>query len=172
MNNILDIVAKLSQILIGFVGLAIAFYTLVINKDLVFRNSLRNKQIEELCHLRQIMFDVWFAVFYVKENADNIRSLSGAVVDFQREQPDSWARYQTFHKNCMELFYKLQFPDYYLFPKWLNYKELHALHEITQQFAPFTILSLINKTGGEVKLWQDELLKGIDLLDKSLKAKS
>ena len=165
----LTIISKSCEIFFYVGSILIASYTLIVNRSAIFKNTLQEKQIEELCHLRQVVFDVWFDVYFVKGWADNIKALDRSLLEFEKEQPDDWSQYQKFKINCMELFYKLQFPEYYLFPKQLDYKKLSPLHTKTSQFVPFTINALINKDKNDVLSWQQELLNSISYLDKLLR---
>lgn len=165
----LSTIGKVSQIIFDLGTLCIAAYTLIFNRNAIFKNTLQEKQIEELCHLREIIFDVWFLVYYVKGWADNIKLMNRSLLEFEKEQPDDWAQYQKFKKDCMELFYKLQTSDYYLFPKRLDYSNLKPLHSKITQFVPFSFNKLIDADNNQILSWQQELLNGMNYLDMLLK---
>jgi len=161
-------VSHITQIIVG--GLAI--YTLVVNKNLVFKNTLHNRQVEELCHLREILFQIWFDVYFVKGWADNIESLERSLGEFEKEQPDDWEQYLRFKRNSLEIFYKLDSKDYYLIPSWLEFQRLGALQKEMKKVIPFTIHALTQKSNDEVKALQQLLLDAIKLIDTALSKKA
>jgi hypothetical protein len=157
------------QILFYLFSLALAFYTLIVKRNEIFRNTLQNKQIEELGRLRAKLFDVWFNIYHVKGYADNIRTLNGSVADFQKEQPENWEQYQQYKNDSLELFYKLSFENYYLFPPKFERNKVSDLRDEMNKFVPFTIMNLIDKDSEEIKHYQDLLLKTINYFDTVIK---
>lgn len=150
-------------------SLGLAFYTLIYKRNEVFRNTLQNRQIDELGRLREKLFDVWFDIYYVKGFADNIHKPDRSIVEFQREQPDDWEQYQRYKKNSLAIFYKLGFEEYYLFPSKFDPKALSELRANMEGFAPFTIANLIEKDWEQIKYYQNLLLKSIGYFDKILR---
>lgn len=164
--------SQLTQIIATIGGVMLAFYTLVVNKNLVFKNTLQNQQIEELGHLREILFEIWFDVYFVKQWADNLKSLNRSLIEFEKEQPDSWTQYLRFKRNSLEIFYKLDSKDYYLIPSWIEFSRFEALRKEMGQMAPFTVHALMHKTNDEIKEWQRLLLDAMHLIDVALSKKA
>ena len=168
----MELISNITTIVVGLGGLGIAFYTLRINKDLIFKDSIRNKQIEELCSLREILFDILFDVYFVKEFAIQIKSLNLSLAEFEKSRPEDWDQFQRFRSNCMGMFYKLQFPKHYLIPKWVEFEKFRSLQETNKGFTPFTIHVLMDKEQEEVMEWQNEILSAINYIDAVLGSKA
>jgi len=168
----IEYLADLTQIVVGIGGLSLAIYTLVKNRDLIFKNSLRNRQLEEMCHLREKLFNIWFSLYYVKIWAAELESLGRSISEFEKEQPEDWQMFREYQKDSREVFYKFHMRGYYLFPKWLEHDEVADLPEMMKEFAPFTLSSHIHADPELTKGYPELLLKKIEYFDSILKKRS
>lgn len=164
----IDCIEKIVDIAVKAGGLFLAIYTLWYNKDAIFKNTLHNKQLEELEVIRRTLHDIWSNICDVKLDADAYKSLS----DFEKELPEGWQRYCKYKADSMSLRYKLSSEKYYLFPKWFDYSKVRDLYDEMTKYAPFTVLSLRGKSLDEIKVYQDLIMSKIGYLDEILKRKS
>ena len=167
----LDSASKLSGIVFGFAAMFLGFYTLVYRRNEVFRNSLHNKQVDELDHIRRTLHDVWVTVHQAKIMASLFKTTGMGLDDIREHMHEQWSHCKQYTLKSKELLYKISTPDYYLFPDWLDPKAFTDFYEDVNRFAPFTVSSLNDKADEEIKTYQDLLLRKIGHLDEKLRKK-
>lgn len=175
LSKILNVISLcVSGILAPSGGLILAYYTLVRNRDLIFRNSLHNKQIEYICKLRQAMFDLWFGTGFVALDAESLFRSNQSLDEFRDKNPEAWTRYEAFKANCMQIHYALQFPEHYAFPQWISVEKLSDLREMLKNLQPFTFTAL-NKFEkekvGNITNLRNAILGKMKIIDDSMKAR-
>lgn len=166
--ELLELIEKIVAITVGGGGFLLAFYTLVINRHAVFKNSLHNRQLEELEKMRSQLFKIFFNLHLLKISADAVQSENWSLEDLRKISPDDWQNFQAYKSDSMEMFYRLGFENNYLLPNWFDRSKFQDIYEEMKKFVPFTVHSLIQADGDELLKYQGLVGKKIDDLDKIL----
>ena len=135
----------------------------------VFRSDLRKRQLEELATIRQQLHDIWFELCYLPGTRDMMETSKWNLDDLRHNAPDQWEGYRRYSDCSRSLFYKLQYPSYFLFPPWLDAKRVAALKSAMSTFAPFTLMSSTTSEDAIRRQYLDTILAFIDYLDQQIK---
>ena len=122
-------------------ALFLAILVAVVRWKDVFRSDLRKRQLEELATVRRQLHDVWLQFYYLPFTRGVMETSSWNFDDLREHAPDEWEGYMLYSTCSRSLFRKLQSPNYFLFPRWLDTKEVASLKSAMSDFAPFTLLS-------------------------------
>lgn len=163
------IFSKIAGPIVSLLSFFLAAYVFVWNRDAIFRNTLHNRQIEELLSVRRKLHDVWFQVHSSKFWADNIKSLNRSVKDFQNEQAEDWAKHKKFQDDAIYVLYAFSHKNYCLFPRWIDSNAFEDLLASFKKLAPFTFLPLQKASSDEILQFQDILLRKIEYLDNEIR---
>lgn len=159
---------KIVSMSVGAGGLLIAFYTLVVNRRSVFRNSLQTRQLEDVSALRRELFEIFVRLRLLKNAAEGAKLAGWSIEDIKEKSPDDWRLFEEYKRNSMEVFYRLAFDHYYLLPKWIDREELRELRASMESFVPFTLASLLGRPFEDIQKHQTNIAKAIDYLDSRL----
>ena len=135
----------------------------------VFRSDLRKRQLEELAAVRQQLHDIWFELCYLPAIRGMLETNKWNLDDFRDNAPDEWKGYRRYSDCSRNLFYKLQYPSYFLFPPWLDAKRVATLKSAMFKFAPFTLMSSTTPEDVIRHQYLNEILAFIDYLDQQIK---
>lgn len=150
-------------------ALAIAVCVAVIRWRDVFRSDLRKRQLEELATVRQQLHDIWFELGYLSGTRRMMEINEWNLDDLRDNAPDEWAGYKRYSSCSRRVFYKLQYPGYFLFPTWLDTTRVATLKSSMFKFVPFTLVSSTNPTDVIRRQYLDDILAFIDYLDEQIR---
>lgn len=153
---------KIVSMFVGTGGLLIAFYTLVVNRRSVFRNSLQSRQLEDVAVLRRELFEIFIRLHLLQNAAEAAKRAGWSLEDIKEKSPDDWRLFEEYKHNSMEVFYRFAFDHYYLLPKWIDREELKELSVSMERFVPFTLASLLGRPFEDIKKHQATIAKTID----------
>ena len=166
--KIADILGKIGQFLFGLFASLLSFYALASKRKDVFKSELSKAQFQEMGRIRNLLNQIFFDVFYVKDFKYNLESSQCSLANMNREMPEQWEQFQNYKKNSNELFYKLLLPENYLIPKWIEPDKLTKHCNQMKQFAPFTVLATGDKKD-LVPEYQNSMLELIKYIDEQLR---
>lgn len=153
----------------GFVFAALAVCVAVIRRKDVFRSDLRKRQLEELLAVRQQLHDIWFELCYLPGLRSMLETNNWNLDDLRNNAPNEWEGYRRYSDCSRDLFYKLQYASYVLFPPWLDAKRVAALKSTMLKFAPFTLMSATTPEDVIRDQYLNEIQAFIDYLDQQIK---
>ena len=149
-------------------ALLLAVCVVVIRWKDVFRSDLRKRQLKELATIRQELHDIWFELCYLPATRDTLEINKWNLDDLRDKAPDQWEAYRRYSDYSRNLFYKLQYPSYFLFPPWLDAKRVATLKSAMSTFVPFTLMSSTNPEDAIRRRYLNEILAFIDYLDQQI----
>ena len=150
------------------VALLLAICVAVIRWKDVFRSDLRKRQLEELATVRQELHDIWFELCHLPATRDTLETNKWNLDDLRDKAPDQWEGYRRYSDCSRNLFYKLQYPSYFLFPPWLDAKRVATLKSAMSTFVPFTLMSSTNPEDAIRRRYLNEIPAFIDYLDQQI----
>ena len=165
-----NFLADFGQFLFGFVAAGLAVYTATVRWKDVFRSELQRRQFDELVSIRHKLHEVFFDFYYLPSIRSTMELMKWNIDELKSRSPDDWDQYKRYNQNSIDLFYKFQSPDYFLFPKWLDISVIQKFSETMKKVAPFTILSSTSQTEEERHTYMNEILSVISHLDVQLRA--
>ena len=160
--------ADIASSLSAPVALLLAFCVAVIRWREVFRSDLRKRQLEELATIRQELHDIWFELCSLPAIRGMLETNKWNLDDLRDKAPDQWEGYRRYSNCSRNLFYKLQYPSYFLFPPWLDRQRVATLKSTMSTFAPFTLMSSTTPEDTNRRRYLDEILAFIDYLDQQM----
>ena len=134
----------------------------------VFRSDLRKRQLEELAAVRRHLHDIWFEFGYLPVIRGMLEANEWNLDDLRDNAPDEWKGYRRYSDCSRDLFYKLQYPNYFLFPPWLDAQRVATLKSAMFKFAPFTLLSSTTPEDAIRRQYLDEIQAFIGYLDQQI----
>ncbi|MFI5364442.1 MAG: hypothetical protein ACHQ4J_02350 [Candidatus Binatia bacterium] len=164
-----DLLAKLGQIVFGLVALLLAVYAAIIKRSEIFRTELQRKQFAEVAAIRGRLHQILFDLGYIPMIRDSMKVMSWNLDDLRKEDPDSWHQYQRYKTNSLDIFYKVSYSDYYLWPRWVDKQLITGLYLSMRPFVPFTLVSTSNRPEEDRQVYMNDLLKVIQDLDQALR---
>ena len=160
--------ADIGSSLSAALALLLAVCVAVIRWKDVFRSDLRKRQLEELATIRQELHDIWFELCSLPAIRGMLETNKWNLDDLRDKAPDQWEGYRRYSHCSRNLFYKLQYPSYFLFPPWLDTQRVATLKSTMSTFAPFTLMSSTNPEDTIRRRYLDEILAFIDYLDQQI----
>ena len=168
-QEIAQFLAHVSQILFGLITVLLMAYAAIFRRKEVFRSELQKRQVEELAVIRRQLHEVWFEFFYLPSIRSLMELNDWSFNDLRVHALDDWERYDRYAKRSLDLFYKFQDRNYYLFPDWLDRDKIDKFYKSMQNFAPFTLLSSTGQPESIRKEYMNEILAMISQLDEGLR---
>ena len=160
--------ADIGGLLVAAFALLLAVGVAVIRWKDLFRSDLRKRQLEELATVRRQLHDIWVEFYYLTSTRDMMDISRWNLDDLRNDAPGQWKGYMRYSACSRSLFYKLQSPNYFLFPRWLDTKQVAALKSAMSPFAPFTLISSTTQEEAVRRQYMDAILAFIDYLDQQL----
>ena len=130
---------------------------------------MRKRQLEELATVRRELHDVWVQLYYLPNTRRMMELWTWNFDDLREQAHDQWEGYMRYSTCSRSLYYKLQSPNYFLFPPWLDGKQVDALTSAMSAFAPFTLMSSTSRDDATRRAYMDAILAFIDYLDRQLR---
>ena len=163
-----QLLAGIGNFVLAAIALLLAVCVAVIRWKDVFRSDLRKRQLEELATVRRELHDVWLEFYYLPYTRDMMNTSNWNFDDLRDQAPDQWEGYKRYSACSRSLFFKLQSPNYFLFPRWLDAKRVAALKSTMSPFAPFTLMSSTTQEDATRRQYMDAIVAFIDYLDQQL----
>lgn len=91
--------------------------------------------------------------------------------ELRQNAPAYWDQYNRYRQNSLDLFYKFQSPQYYLFPDWLDAKLTQDLAKRMECFAPFSLVTSTDLSQAEQAEYTRAILNVISYLDAELRSR-
>lgn len=171
MSSIKDITSILSD-LSGFGALVIALWVLIFKRKEIFRNHLTNKQIDSMLDLRDKLNMIVYDSFHTKYWADNIKSLNGSLVEFERDQPADYRQCKKMQNDLIWLTSVIDQNSFQLFPEDFDENKLTEYGAyLKDKIQPYSIHKFSELSQEEVYEFQNKtytLIKYIEGLVKHL----
>jgi hypothetical protein len=136
----------------------------------VFRSDLRKRQLEELATVRQQLHDIWFELGCLPDTRRTMEIHEWNLDDLRDKAPEEWAGYKRYSSCSRRVFYKLQYPSYFLFPSWLDTTRVATLKSTMSKFVPFTLMSSTDRGDALRHQYLNEMLAFIDYLDEQIRS--
>ena len=160
--------APIVSLVFQFLLVGLAFWTFGWNINSIFKNTLRQKQIEAVEKMREQLKSIWLDIYWAKFWSEGMVSL----VEFESKQPENYTQYLRYRTTSWEVFYMLSTATtHYLIPKWIDVSILKHFYADMDKFRPFTIASLQEKGKEEILAYQNRILLVIGHLDQQLSNK-
>ena len=160
--------AGLGNTVLAALALLLAVCVAAVRWKDVFRSNLRKRQFEELAAVRRDLHNIWVELYYLPYTRDMMETSSWNVNDLREQAPHQWESYMRYSSCSRNLFYKLQSPNYFLFPRWMDKKHLAAFRSTMSTFDPFTLMSSTTPDDATRSQYMDAILTFIDYLDQQL----
>ena len=135
----------------------------------VFRSDLRKRQLDELTTVRRDLHNVWVELYYLPFTRQMMETSHWNFDDLRVQAPDQWEGYTRYSACSRSLFYKLQSPNYFLFPRWLDAQRVTTFKSTMSTFAPFTLMSSTTPDDATRRQYMGEIQAFIDYLDQQLR---
>ena len=168
-QTIASIFAYAGTFLFGLASVVLTYLAFKFRLKESFYSELQREQFAEMKRIRHKLNDIFFDIGYLPMIKNKIELFEWSLDDLRMNEPDEWEQYQRYKTNSLELFYKLNSPEYFLFPEWIERDRIKRLEQHMVPFAPFTLRSAANKSDDQIKAYQNELLGMASYIDRKMR---
>lgn len=152
-----------------FFTTALAILAAYARRKEVFRSELHREQFAEIMNIRQKLQEIAFDLYYIPFMRIEMDMFEWNSDALRENAPEDWESFNRYKTNSLELFYKFQSPNYFLFPEWFESSKIDNIRDDMSKFAPFTIKSTASRSDDEIKSYMQKLYNLIDSLDRGVR---